>query len=186
MKNILIFLAGGAVGAAITAKLVVKYYEEIIELNNEAVDETVKYYKDKIDELKNNEKGYEKDKVEDDKPEKKKEKKDDKAKINDIIETEQYSGSEEVIPKPVESITGIEIIEADVYGEEEGFDIASWMYWADGIVTNDFDEIVEDPESIIGDALSYFGNIEIDSVYVRNRANSTDYEILRSEKEFNA
>ena len=64
----------------------------------------------------------------------------------------------------------------------------TWMYWNDNVLTNEFDEIVEpdDIAEFIGDALTHFGDIEQDSVYVRNRANNTDYEILKSEKEFYA
>ena len=71
------------------------------------------------------------------------------------------------------------------FGDEDDYDTKSWMYWADGTITNEFDEVVEAPQEFIGDAISHFGNIEDDSVYVRNRANNTDYEIIRSEKEFN-
>lgn len=183
MKNVLIFLAGGAVGAAITAKLVEKYYREAA---NQEIEDVVNYYQNKVKELENVEKGSEKKKVENGKTEKKAPpKKGNKNKVVDIIKTEEYVSDEEVIPTPIESITGIEIIDPVEYGEEDGFDAKSWMYWADGVLTNEHDEIVDEPESLIGDALKHFGDIEEDSVYVRNRANNTDYEILRSEKEFN-
>ena len=37
----------------------------------------------------------------------------------------------------------------------------------------------------IGDALRHFGEYEDDAVYVRNDELKTDYEILRSEKDYN-
>lgn len=182
MKNILIFLAGGAVGAGIAAKLVEKYY---IDAANQEIDEVVNYYKNKFKELENNvEKGSEKKKVENGKTEKKTTPK--KEKVKEIIKSEEYVSDDEVISTTIESITGIEVIDPMKYGEEDGFDTKSWMWWADDVLTDEHDQIVEDPESVIGDALTHFGDIEEDSVYVRNRANNTDYEILRSEKEFNA
>ncbi len=182
MKNILIFLAGGAVGAAIAAKLVEKYY---IDTANQEIEEVVNYYKNKFKELENNvKKGCEKGKVENGKTEKKETPK--KEKVKEIIKSEEYVSDDEVIPSTIESITGIEVIDPMEYGEEDGFDTKSWMWWADYVLTDEHDQVVEDPESIIGDALTHFGDIEEDSVYVRNRANNTDYEILRSEKEFNA
>lgn len=179
MKNIFIFLAGGAVGAAITAKLVEKYYRETA---NQEIEDVVNYFKNKVKELENVEKGFEEEKVEIGETEKQT----PKNKMEQIIKSENYNSNEEVISTHIESITGIEIIDPVEYGEEDEFDTKSWMYYADGILTNEFDQIVGSPEEFIGDALSHFGDIEEDSVYVRNRANNTDYEILRSEKEFNA
>lgn len=176
MKNLLIFLAGGAIGAVVSAKLVEKYYRELAD---EEIQSVVDYYKKRYDE-----KNDEENKVETEiKPKKNKE--EDKAE--EIIKSEGYSYEEdELVNKPVDSIVGFEIIDPNDYGDEDGYDTKSWMFWNDGILTNESDEIVEEPEQFIGDALSHFGDIEEDSVYVRNHATQTDYEILRSEKEFNA
>lgn len=188
MKNLLIFLAGGAVGAVVTAKLVEKYYRQIAD---EEIADVVEHFKNKEKELKK----LEEEKVEDNnKAEKKNTKKNEKKQASKIINSENYGEAsveeveEKLINTPIESVTGIEIINPIDFGEEEGFDSKTWMYWNDNVLTNEFDEIVEpdDIAEFIGDALTHFGDIEQDSVYVRNRANNTDYEILKSEKEFYA
>lgn len=52
-------------------------------------------------------------------------------------------------------------------------------YYADGVLTDDFDNVIEDVESLVGeDSLKHFGEYEDDAVYVRNDACKTDYEIL--------
>lgn len=188
MKNLFIFLAGGAVGAVVTAKLVEKYYRQIAD---EEIADVVEHFKNKEKELKK----LEEEKVEDtNKTEKKNTKKNEKKQATKIINSENYGEAsveeveEKLINTPIESVTGIEIIDPIEFGEEEGFDNKTWMYWNDNVLTNEFDEIVEpdDIAEFIGDALTHFGDIEQDSVYVRNRANNTDYEILKSEKEFYA
>lgn len=189
MKTLFIFLAGGTVGAVVTAKLVEKYYRQIAE---EEIADVVEHFKNREKELKK----LEEEKVEDNnKTEKKNTKKNEKKQASKIINSENYGEAsveeveEKLINTPIESITGIEIIDPIEFGEEEdGFDSKTWMYWNDGVLTNEFDEVVEpdDIAGFIGDALTHFGDIEQDSVYVRNRANNTDYEILKSEKEFYA
>lgn len=52
-------------------------------------------------------------------------------------------------------------------------------YYADGVLTDDFDNVIEDVESLVGeDSLKHFGEYEDDAVYVRNDACKTEYEIL--------
>lgn len=66
MKNLFIFLAGGTVGAVVTAKLVEKYYRQIAE---EEIADVVEHFKNREKELKK----LEEEKVEDNnKTEKKK------------------------------------------------------------------------------------------------------------------
>lgn len=181
MKNILIFLAGGAVGAVVSAKLVEKYYRDLAD---EEIESVVEHFKNKEKELKEKTE----DKVEN-KTETKPKKNKKKDKVEDIVKTEEYipnEEEEEVVERPVDSIVGFEIIDPMNFGEEDEYDTKSWTHWADGVLTNELDEIIETPEEFIGDALSHFGDYEEDSVYVRNHASKTDYEILKSEKEFNA
>lgn len=50
--------------------------------------------------------------------------------------------------------------------------------YADGILADDRNHIIEDPERMIGDALKHIGEYEPDSVHVRDDEEHTDYEIL--------
>ena len=69
--------------------------------------------------------------------------------------------------------------ELDEFDELDGYEAISLKYYADGVVTDDYDEPIEDVDAIIGsDSLTRFGEYEDDSVFVRNEALKTDYEIL--------
>lgn len=72
------------------------------------------------------------------------------------------------------------VITPEDFGWEDGYDTISLTYYADGVLTDDFDEVVEDIDKLVGeDSLTHFGEYEDDSVFVRNEVLKTDYEILR-------
>ena len=74
------------------------------------------------------------------------------------------------------------IIPADEFGDFDDYDTITLNFYADNIVADDDDEIIEDIEDTIGfDSLSRFyeGAGDIDSVYVRNERLKCDYEIFR-------
>ena len=73
------------------------------------------------------------------------------------------------------------VIPPEEFGEKDGYSRISLMYYADHILTDDMDQLVENVEEIIGfESLTHFGEYEDDSVYVRNDVRKCDYEILRS------
>lgn len=73
------------------------------------------------------------------------------------------------------------VISPEEFGEKEHYDTVSLMYYADQILADDNDDIIEDIEGTVGfDSLTHFGDFETDAVHVRNDEQCTDYEILRS------
>lgn len=75
------------------------------------------------------------------------------------------------------------VIAPEDFGDE-GYDTKSFKYYADSILTDDEGEIVSDPESIIGTALSKFGVYEEDAVHVRDIEAEIDYEIIKVDEVF--
>ena len=71
------------------------------------------------------------------------------------------------------------VISPDEFGENDDYETVSLTYYADGILTDDRDDVVEEVDDIVGiDSLSHFGEYEDDSVFVRNDELKCDYEIL--------
>lgn len=61
---------------------------------------------------------------------------------------------------------------------DEDYTIESLTYYADGILTDNMDNIVDDIDEIIGrDSLEHFGEYEEDTVYVRNDEKKCAYEV---------
>ena len=74
------------------------------------------------------------------------------------------------------------IITPDEFGdrEDEGYDTVSLVYYSDGILTDDVDQLVEDVDDTVGlESLNHIGEYEDDSVFVRDERKKVDYEILK-------
>lgn len=77
------------------------------------------------------------------------------------------------------------VIPPEHFGEMDDYEKISLTYYADGILTNENDEPIEDIESTVGtDSLNHFGEYEDDSVFVRNDVLGCDYEILLDQRRY--
>ena len=77
------------------------------------------------------------------------------------------------------------IITPEEFGSQYDYDPVSLTYYADGVLTDDNDEEVDDIADIVPvDFAEHFGEYEDDSVYVRNDRLCHDYEILRDERTY--
>ena len=71
------------------------------------------------------------------------------------------------------------VISPDSFGEMDDYNCISLTYYADGVLADEDDEVVDDVDATVGsDALNHFGEYEDDSVFVRNDSRKCDYEIL--------
>lgn len=77
------------------------------------------------------------------------------------------------------------VISPEDFGEFDDYEKISLIYWADQVLTDDNNEVVEDLEGSVGiDSLTAFGEYEDDSVFVRNSRLRCDYEILLDQRNF--
>lgn len=61
----------------------------------------------------------------------------------------------------------------------EDYDTCSLTYYADGVLTDENNDIIENVDDTVGlESLNHFGEFEDDSVFVRNDKLKIDYEIL--------
>lgn len=90
---------------------------------------------------------------------------------------DEYNGSKDMAK---ETIDAPYVISPEEFGDLDDYDTTSLWYYADSVLADDNDEIVDDVEEIVGvDSLAQFNEHGEDSVYVRNDALRCDYEILR-------
>lgn len=171
-KTLFAFLAGAVVGAAGAYIYAKKKYEDQIE-------SVKKSYADRYDFS---------DVIEENPNPKKPETTPEPNEKPDILayaaklRDESYTNYSSSDRKP-ESTPGDRpyVISPNEFGEMDDYTTISLMYYADQIVADDNDDIVDNVEEIIGfDSLNHFGEYEDDSVFVRNDARKCDYEILRS------
>lgn len=71
------------------------------------------------------------------------------------------------------------VIKPEEYGEADGYDMISLNYYADGVLTDDWDVPIENIEFMVGeDFADHFGEYEEDSVFIRNDSLKAEFEIL--------
>lgn len=81
---------------------------------------------------------------------------------------------------------GPKVIDPTVFGED-GYEGVSLIYWADGVLTDDLNQVVDNVEETVGfESLTHFGEYEDDAVHVRNERLKCDYEILMETREYYA
>lgn len=162
------FAVGAAIGSLVTWKLVKTKYERIAQEEINSVKETFAKRKPVV-------------KVE--------EKNDDSR--SDFEEYKKYrnlataygtfgeENNEDKEGEP-EMSDGPQVISPDEFGQNDSYDIVSLNYYSDGVLTDDWDNIIDDPEETVGpDIENHFGEYEEDTVYVRNDEHGAYYEICR-------
>lgn len=178
LRNFFIFAVGAAIGSAATWYLLKTKYEQIANEEIESVKEAFRC-RDTEPEPTNPE---EKDEPET-KPDPEK-----VASYAKMLNTLHYTNEPEVTEnddkKGAEEMTekksGPYVITPDDFGSIEEYDAISLNYYADGVLADDWDEVIEDVDDVVGeDSLNRFGEYEEDSVFVRNDDRCADYEILR-------
>lgn len=74
----------------------------------------------------------------------------------------------------------IHVISPEEYDDIPDYQKKSLTYYADGVIADEFDNIIENPDDIVGENIDdHFGEYEEDSVFVRNDELKCDFEILR-------
>lgn len=77
------------------------------------------------------------------------------------------------------------VISPEEFGEGEEYEKISLTYYADQVLADENDELVEDVEGAVGfESLTHFGEYEDDSVFVRNDRLKCDYEILLDQRTY--
>lgn len=180
MKGLFIFAAGLAIGAVAGACVIKnkvladakeeieevrEYYrsksveatDEVVEEVKEVVEEVVEEVKEVVQEIKNdsNKRTY--------------------VNYNKLAST--Y--------KPQEEPTRFDdpfIIDPSEFGEDPEYDTMTLTYFADGVLVDDVDEVIEEPDIVVGlENLKVFEEFGASSIYVRNDIYKTDYEVIRDD-----
>lgn len=78
----------------------------------------------------------------------------------------------------------ITLIAPEEYGEIEEYDQVSLTFYADGILADEDDTILE-AEDVVGvDSLNHFGDYEDDAIHVRNDTRKVYYEVLMDNRSY--
>jgi len=156
-----VFVMGAAAGTAATWHYVKKKYEKIAQ---EEIDSVKAVFAKKEDD---DNKVREENRQVKDKP--------------DLV---QYAAMVQKYRGTVDEKKDPYVIPPEEFGEFDDYEKISLTYYADEILTDDNDDMIDDVEDIVGDALEHFGEYEEDSVFVRCDERKCDYEILLDQRNF--
>lgn len=203
LKGVLIFVLGAAAGSLATWKLIEKKYKDIAQEEIDSVKDTFSKmkkneYPDKLEDYPDFEEFDDSDDSDDVEEESKPEQKIDRNNKPDIVEyakilsetgytnyAERQDKKEKKGVEPVEDERPY-VISPDEFGEKDGYENVTLTYYADGVLTDYFDNVISNVDEVVGfDSLDHFGEYEDDVVFVRNEKMETDYEILRDLRDFN-
>lgn len=180
-KSFVIFSFGAAIGSAVTWKYLKDTYEQLVQEEINAVKE-VYTRKEKNETIKVDTKPIMKNNSE---------MMEYAAKLNKEEYRDYSHGSvveetkddENEFPQEVDKPYVISPGEFGELGDE--YTRISLSYYADGVLADENDEIVEDADEIVGeDFADHFGEYEPDSVFVRNDRLKCDYEILLDQRNY--
>lgn len=100
-----------------------------------------------------------------------------------IITDNGYTQYSERTDKETMVIKRPYVIPPEQFGDNEDYDEISLTYYADKVLVDEDDEVIEDVDDMIGlESLNHFGEYEDDSVFVRNDERKCDYEILLDQR----
>lgn len=179
MKGLLIFAAGLAVGA-VAGAVIVK--NKVLADAKAEIDEVRKYYRESrgvVEEVEEKEEVKEVEKKE-------YELKDIQVKDEPKTGLTNYSQITKMYMSKDEFQSPMYddpfVIDPSEFGENPEYDTETLTYFADGVLVDDVDDVIEEPDIVVGlENLKIFEEFGATTVYVRNDIYKTDYEIIRDD-----
>lgn len=183
LNKVIIFAAGAVIGSLVAWKLTKTKYEKIMIEEEQSLREYYNkktkvyedsantlhdYYNDRLKEIDEKEKKMEEDKIVNDLRE----------RYAEVLKEHKYSIDEPCYEGGQDRPY---VVTPEEFGNADEYDIISLNYYADGIVSDDWGDKIEDLEATIGeDFASHYGEYEEDAVYIRNDRLKVEYEVLKS------
>lgn len=170
-KVIFAFIAGAAAGSVVTWQFVKKKYEQMAQ---EEVQEVRDFYASKRE-------------AEMEEPQEEHHTIEEKPDIMEYAAKLKGEGyTDYTAQKADKEVAGTPgdapyVIPPEGFGEMEDYGKVSLTYYADKVLADDIDRVVDNiVETVGGDFADHFGEYDDDAVYIRNDARKCDYEILMS------
>lgn len=180
--SFMMFVLGAAVGSAVTWQYIKKKYEQIAQEEIDSVKEVFSKHKVASQDNEPDENIHVRSRAEQAK---------DKPSISEYaakLREQGYTNYSNTTKKEEEEPMTKDkpyVIPPEEFGEFDDYEKIGLTYYADQILADDNDELVDDIEDVVGfESLSTFGKYEDDSVFVRNDRLKCDYEILLDQRKY--
>lgn len=191
LNNFLLLIAGATIGSAVTWKLVKNKYEQIAREEIDSVKEVFSKRESSEPSVSISKETAELGKAMADGFEAGVNNTEDLTHVKALMQAARYTSYSDKDKKEEKGEEPLAIEPYIIPPEELGecdYEVVSLMFYADGVLTDEMDEVIEtddEIDDIVGlDSLNHFGEYEDDSVFVRNDELQTDYEILRDVRRY--
>ena len=177
IKGLLIFAAGAVAGTVAGIGISKRHFEAIAA---QEINEVRDYYRKANKEL---EEQKEEQKEEQENTKKEEIVEETIEEYNNIIKYGNYVTTEEIDDEEDDySDDEPYIIDPSEFGNNGNYATQTCTYFADGVLVDDVDEVIEDPEKLVGNLhVDIFRDFDATSVYVRNDWMKMDFEILKDD-----
>ena len=177
IKGLLIFAAGAVAGTVAGIGISKRHFEAIAA---QEINEVRDYYRKANKEL---EEQKEEQKEEQENTKKEEVVEETIEEYNNIIKYGNYVSTEEIDDEEDDySDDEPYIIDPSEFGNNGNYATQTCTYFADGVLVDDVDEVIEDPEKLVGNLhVDIFRDFDATSVYVRNDWMKMDFEILKDD-----
>ena len=192
--SMFIFAAGAAIGSAVAWLYAKKYYERIANDEIESMKEWLaRRVEEQDEESKKEEPETPAEKTVPTSPSAKPNLMEYAAKVKELGYYTDYSRKNEqaeqmTFDEDEEEVDDMDepyVIKPEIFGEEDDYEEVSLTYYADGVLTDEQDNPIEDVDSMVGaDFADHFGEYEDDSVFIRNDRLKVDFEILADQRNY--
>ena len=183
LTNVIIFVAGAAIGSAVTYKIVKTKYERILQ---EEIDDVKATYANREITVKDVVEACVENNIDvnfDIRPTE-----EEREEYESIVKSENYLGyTTEKISNEKEEPDMVKpyVISPGEVGDCDYPVISLTYYEGDEILTDEYDKIISNVDELVGeDFADHFGEYEDDSVFVRNEEQEVDYEILKDYRSY--
>ena len=193
LVNALMFAAGAAIGSVVTWKLLQTKYERFAQEQIDSVKET---YAGLSDNDESDDEVSDSDDSEEDCSDEDCTENDEQDSMMDRFEYEaeirrlSYRSAEDAQEGGGEAEEHVDyapyVIDPNDAGDN-GYELSSLTYYSDGVLEDDYWNVLENPDEIVGDSfMNHFGEYAgaDETVFIRNEALKTDYEITRDRRTY--
>lgn len=179
LSKVVIFTAGAIIGSVVTWKCVKSKYEQIAQEEIDSVKEV--FARRREAEADAQEESKEAESFKTSFTNVKPDLKEYASKLMDMQYADEVAADEED-----DDMYVTRIIEPEEYGEltDMGYDTDILSYFADGVVADDFDNVIDGVDLLGPEFIEIFENTDEDVVFVRNEDLKCDYEITRDLRKF--
>ena len=176
IKGLIIFAAGAVAGTVAGIGISKRHFEAIAA---QEINEVRDYYRKVNKEL---EEQKEEQKEEQENTKKEEVVEETIEEYNNIIKHGNYMTTEEIDEEDDYGDDEPYIIDPSEFGNNGNYATQTCTYFADGVLVDDVDEVIEDPEKLVGNLhVDIFRDFDATSVYVRNDWMKMDFEILKDD-----